>query len=242
MFNLRLLKIRIILSGFAMGMAFFSCQNDTPDIGPACQPMDPSLFVIQGDQQGLTNALQKEVWLNTAQDADTFSRIKLSAKWLGWRKESVKSTAYQKVSLLRSPGCKEAGLFSQQKAFDLSFVHGFNILQNTLEVPGTPFQRTQMEAYFDVSFAPQTPLVILQDPDNNRYLKLWQAQGADPDLIIALKSSLPPQWRLRELTLAAPFVAQLTGSVQQLETPDSSVFLGPLPADFKPETYGQWNN
>ena len=242
MFNLYLLKIRMILIALTMCLMFFSGQNDAPKITTKCQSVDPSLFVIQGSQQVLTNALQKEVWLSTKQDADAFSRIKLSAKWLGWRKEAIKNAFYQKINLLRSPGCKEDGLFSQQTAFDLPFVHGFNILQNTLELSGTPFRRTQVEAYFEVFFSPQTQLVILQDSDNNRYLKLWQAQCVDPDLSIALKSSLPPQWSLRELTLQAAFVAQLTGSVQQLETSDSSVFLGPLPADFKPEKYGQWKN
>ena len=193
-------------------------------------------------QQALVDTLQKEIWLSTRQDAQAFSQIKLSPKWLGWRKEGVDNVFYQKLSLLRSPGCKQPGLFSEQTAFDMPFVHSFNLLQNTLEIPDTQFKRTQIEAYLDVTFAQSLQLMVLQDADNNRYVKLWQVRGTTAEPAIDLKLALPQGWTLKSLQLQAPLKIQLTGSIQQLEGPDTSVFMGPLPADFKPEQYGQWLN
>ncbi len=82
--------------------------------------------------------------------------------------------------------------------------------------------------------------MILQDAEGNRYLKLWQSQEVLPEQAIDLKLALPRGWSLKSLLLQSPLKAQLTGSIQQLEGPDTSVFMGPLPASFKPEQYGQW--
>lgn len=240
MINQYLLKIKMILSVFILCLNITACHNDSADIGPVCESVNPSLFMFSGSQHTLVNTLEKEIWFNTTQDTAAFSKIKLSPKWLAWRKEGVKAISYQKLSMLRSPGCKQPGEFSQQTAFGLPFVHGLNILQSTLELPGTPFRRTQIEAYFEVSFSPKIQLVILQDPDNNRFLKLWQSQDVERDLSIDLKSRLPQGWSLRKLGLEETLVAQFTGSVQQLETPDSSVFMGPLPVGFNPEKHGNW--
>jgi hypothetical protein len=223
-------------------LGLFSCQDDTPQLKSPCQPADPSLFVLKGSQQALVNTLQKEIWLNIKEDNDAFSRIKLSPKWLGWRKEGVKAVFYQSLSLLRSPDCKKDGLFSEQTAFSIPFVHGFNLLQNTLEIPNTQFRRTQIEAYFDVNFAEHVQLIILQDADGNRYLKLWQAQGVESSKEMDLKLALPQGWSLKSLFLNSSLKVQLTGPIQQLEGPDTSVFMGPLPATFKPEQYGQWQD
>ncbi len=140
MFNKYALKIRILSCISLISLGIASCQNDSSQVKSPCQAVDPSRFVLRGSQQALINSLQKETWLNLNEDTDAFTRVKLSPKWLGWRKEGVKKVFYQSLRLLRSPGCKEPGLFSEQTAFDIPFVHGFNILQNTLEMPDTLFQ------------------------------------------------------------------------------------------------------
>lgn len=226
------LKIKTYIITLCLLFGGFSCQNDSRQLEPPCTAIASDTFQVMGGQHSLINSLEKEVWLSQRFDPTAFAKANLSAKWLGWRKGPVMEPLYGQLALLRSPGCKEDGLFSQQQAFGLPFMHGFNLLKNKVKVAGEQLDKTQLEAYLDLAFSEGQSFVILQDPDGNAFVKVWQAAEQTSPLRLA-----PEGWNLLNLNLDKAFQVRLTGIVQQLETLQGDVFLGPLPADFKPLNY-----
>lgn len=184
-------------------------------------------------QHHLVNSLEKEVWFNMVSDVESFEKLSLSAKWLGWRKSRVLVPLYTQLTLTRSPGCSEDGLYTRQNAFNMSFLHGFNILKSTVKSPDQSLEKTQLEAYLELFFKASQTVTFLQDPEGNRFFKVWQVQEKDSPMLA------PAGWSLITLHLDKDFQARLTGVVQQWSTPQGDVFLGPLPPDFQPLNYGQ---
>ncbi len=226
------LKIKTCFIAFCL-LFSSACQDDSRELLSTCQRESSALLTEGTIQHHLINSLEKEVWFNMVSDVDSFEKLSLSAKWLGWRKSQVFVPLYTQLKLLRSPGCSEDGLFTRQNAFEIPFTHGFNILKSTVKLADQNLEKTQLEAYLEVTFQASQTLTLLQDAEGNRFFKVWQVQGKEP-LMLA-----PEGWSLTRLRLDKAFQTRLTGVVQQWATPQGDVFLGPLPSDFQPLNYGQ---
>ncbi len=156
----------------------------------------------------------------------------MSAKWLGWRKLEPTRAYYQELVFLRSPGCEEKGLFTQQKAFNQHFLHTFNLLKDSVEVPETNLKKQRLEGYLSLTLAAGTDLIVLKSPDNLRYLHLLSPKNA-PDFVP------PAGWTLSRYGLDKGFQLQFQQIIENLESPEKHVFMGPLPTEFKPLAYGK---
>lgn len=226
------LKIKTCFIAFCL-LFSSACQDDSREVLSTCQRGDDAVLSERTIQHHLVNSLEKEVWFNMVSDVESFEKLSLSAKWLGWRKSRVLVPLYTQLKLMRSPGCSEDGLYTRQSAFNMPFLHGFNILKSTVKLPDQSLEKTQLEAYLELSFKASQTVMLLQDPEGNRFFKVWQVREKDSPMLPL------GEWSLTTLHLDKDFQARLTGVVQQWSTPQGDVFLGPLPPDFQPLNYGQ---
>lgn len=224
-------RVAAALVALIVSTALAGC-DDEPDAGadagaaaPEAQALHcgaPTIDSGDGPYYELLDLERGAVWGTPSLTPEAFAALELPA---GYVRNPVGET--DGGVWLRSPGCAEAGAFTEETIAGVRWQHVVDLVE-----PGLVFDdaglltggRVEVDRRFD--FAADRVVPVLTAPDGRRYLRTSREAGRAAD-----RPTVPSGWTLFHWRLDAPLTVALTGTVDNLRGDNGDAFQGPLPAE-----------
>lgn len=177
----------------------------------------------------LIDLARREAWVTTDWSVDGFAAFSPGLAAMNWIKNDPRQGVAARTRVLRSPGCEVDGEFTHQTMFGRGFFHIADITEIWAdEFAQGALKEVRVKKHHRLEFDAGQTVSFLVSPKGDSFVLVNRPVGASLG-----EQALPEGWAQQDMTLMAPWNADLIGDVAVLRLENGASYQGPI--DLMPE-------
>lgn len=188
--------------------------------------------------------MRREAWVTTDWTVDAYAEFSPGVGALNWLKNDPREGFAARMAFLRSPGCAADGEFTYRGMFGRTFVHVADLTSlGGDDLTNGALTEARVSKHHRLEFDGGQTVSTLVTPNGDRFVRVNRPIDAGQG-----EQDLPKGWVLQEVTLTAPWTADLIGDVAVLQLDNGVSYQGPVgemplgAAQVPIETSALWEN
>ncbi|MEO1700559.1 MAG: hypothetical protein AAFR71_00785 [Pseudomonadota bacterium] len=205
---------------FALTFSIFAIADERREV---CIPRAPDTAGLDVGYE-LIDILRREAWVTTDWTVDAYAEFSPGITAPNWLKNDPRQGFAARMAFVRSPGCAADGEFTFQTMFGRTFVHVADLtsLGGNHLTKGV-LTEARVSKHHKLEFDEGQTVSFLVSPSGEHFVRVNRPAGAGYG-----EQNVPLGWSLQDLTLTAPWHADLIGDVAVLRLEDGVSYQGPV--------------
>ncbi len=171
----------------------------------------------------LIDLMRREAWVTTDWTVDAYAEFSPGVGAPNWLKNDPREGFAARMAFLRSPGCAAEGEFTYRGMFGRTFVHVADLTRlGGGDLTNGALTQASVNKHHRLEFDIGQTVSMLVAPNGDRFVRVNRPVDASRE-----DQDLPEGWVLQDLTLSAPWRADLN-DVAVLRLENGVSYQGPV--------------